>query len=83
MRLEGIFEDPKKKDIFKKIFYAGIAFFVLIDFVTPRHHVMFFWDRIPGFNAIYGFISCLIIIVVSKTLGKWWLQKKEDYYDTV
>ncbi len=39
------------------------------------------WDRIPGFYALFGFGACVVIIFVSKTLGKVWLEKREDYYD--
>jgi len=39
------------------------------------------WDSIPAFYAIYGFVGCVLIIVISKALGKGALQKPEDYYD--
>jgi hypothetical protein len=34
----------------------------------------------PGFYAAGGFLSCAVIIVVSKLLG-FLLKRKEDYYD--
>ena len=39
------------------------------------------WDAVPGFYAIYGFVGCILIIVISKALGKGALQQREDYYD--
>ncbi len=81
MRLERIFENPRVMGFLKKLMYITMVILVLLDFVIPRHHIAFFWDRIPGFNAVYGFVSCILIIVVSKALGKWWLQKDEDYYE--
>jgi hypothetical protein len=39
------------------------------------------WDRVPLFYGAYGFVGCTVIVVVAKALGKWWLQKREDYYD--
>lgn len=39
------------------------------------------WDRIPLFYAAFGFVGCILIIFVSKALGKAFLQKKEDYYE--
>lgn len=45
---------------------------------NPHGHA---WDAIPAFYAIFGFMGCVLIIVVSKALGKAALQKKEDYYD--
>jgi hypothetical protein len=67
--------------VLKGIAYASIAAFVILDFVIPRRHVEFPWDDVPGFSAVYGFVSAVVIIIVAKGLGKWWLQKKENYYD--
>ena len=53
---------------------------VLVHLFIPSH-AAFRWQEIPGFSAIYGFIGCILIIVVSKALGHHWLQKEEDYYD--
>jgi hypothetical protein len=53
----------------------------MVDFVIPRHEVHFFGDKIPGFWSLFGFIACVVIIVVSKWLGKHGLMKNEDYYD--
>ena len=38
------------------------------------------WEIVPGFYAIFGFVSCAVIIYGSKWLGKRFLQKREDYY---
>ncbi len=45
---------------------------------NPHPHA---WDKIPLFYAGYGFVSCVLIIVVSKALGKAFLQQPEDYYE--
>lgn len=39
------------------------------------------WNAIPGYYLAIGFVGCIGIILISKALGKWWLQRKEDYYD--
>ncbi len=39
------------------------------------------YNKLPAFWAVYGFTGCFLIIVVSKAIGKYFLQKKEDYYD--
>lgn len=46
-----------------------------------RPQVHFFWEALPVFNAIYGFIGCIVIILGSKAIGYLWLQKEEDYYE--
>jgi uncharacterized membrane protein len=32
-----------------------------------------------GFGAVYGFLSCVAMVLVAKALG-WFLKRKEDYY---
>lgn len=65
----------------ERIAYVILALTVVLDLFIPRDHVYFFWDDIPGFSAVYGFISCIVIIIVSKALGHYWLSRPEDYYD--
>ncbi|MBW7957868.1 MAG: hypothetical protein H3C68_08265 [Deltaproteobacteria bacterium] len=81
MRLDRIYENKDTMRLLKWAFYAAVIIFVGLDFVIPRHHLHFYWDEIPGFSAVFGFISCVLIIIVSKALGKLWLQRKEDYYE--
>jgi hypothetical protein len=65
----------------KRVAYAVLALTVVVDFFLLRHHPHFFWDSIPGFSAGYGFIGCVLIIVVSKAFGHYWVARSEDYYD--
>jgi hypothetical protein len=39
----------------------------------------FRWHFIPAFDLAYGFLGCIVIIVVSKALGKWFIQRPEGY----
>ena len=39
------------------------------------------WNSIWGFFAVLGFVGCVLLVVVSKWLGRRWLWRKEDYYD--
>lgn len=41
----------------------------------------YWWEKIPAFWAVYGFVGCMLIIVIAKAIGKHFVQKKEDYYD--
>lgn len=38
-------------------------------------------ENLPGFWALFGFISCVVIIFVSKWFGKAGITREEDYYD--
>lgn len=38
-------------------------------------------ERLPGFWAIFGFVACVLIIVISKWFGHLGIMAREDYYD--
>jgi len=71
------------KRIWIRLLAVTLAFFVPVDLFlhSEQGHGDFPWSHIPGFFALFGFVACVIIVVVSKLLGHYWLQRKEDYYD--
>jgi len=80
MNLIDIIEKLRTKTV-KKLAYGILVLLIVADFIIPRHEIHFFGDRIPGFWSLFGFISCALIIIVSKWLGHHWLVRDEDYYD--
>ena len=52
---------------------------LVMNFVGPTYREKV-WD-LPTFFAFYGFIGCVVIIYISKWLGKHWLLKDPEYYD--
>jgi hypothetical protein len=79
MREINYFDKPKNIRKLKILFYSSLALVVLMDLFFQRH-VRFSWDRIPGIYALYGFVSCVLIIFFSKALGIL-IKRSEDYYD--
>ena len=80
MNLIYIIEKLRTKTV-KKLAYGILVLLIVADFIIPRHEIHFFGDKVPGFWSLFGFISCVLIIVVSKWLGYHWLMRDEDYYD--
>ncbi len=80
MKLVNMIETLRTKTV-KKIAYGILVLLVMVDFIIPRHEVHFFGDKIPGFWSLFGFSACVVIIIVSKWLGKNGLMKDENYYD--
>jgi len=70
----------------KRLFYAGLALVALAEIVLPlifrSSESHFSFEDFPAWGSIYGFASCVAIIVVSKVIGKFWLMRREDYYDS-
>jgi len=43
-------------------------------------HGYFAVDEWPGFNAAYGFLSCVAMVLIARLLGLF-LKRPDDYYD--
>ncbi|HIL81569.1 MAG TPA: hypothetical protein EYG54_09970 [Myxococcales bacterium] len=52
---------------------------VLADFFYEKHG-HYSWENFPGFYAIFGFVSCVVLVLVATRLRKI-LKRDEDYYD--
>ena len=66
---------------------AAVAVSILLEIVVPDPHaydpnwVSLWYHHAPGLYALIGFVATWLIVVVSKFLGKVWLQRPEDYYE--
>ncbi len=73
------FDKPENISMMLKVFYGLCVFLVVADFIVHRH-IYHSWENIPAFYAVYGFIGCVMLVVVAKAMRKV-LMKEEDYYD--
>jgi len=80
MKLLNIIEVLRTKAA-KRIAYGALIILIVVDFIIPRHEILFFGDIVPGFWSLFGFIACVLIIIVSKWIGHMGLMKDENYYD--
>ena len=58
-----------------------IAFTILLEILFVDPYGEYWWHNTVGFDAAFGLLGCLALIVFAKGLGKKLLQRKEDYYD--
>ena len=92
--LERQLEDSIRFARIKRWFYISLVVIALVEglvllapialpklFHHEEHH-RFWFESIPAWGSLYGLISCVLIIVVSKFLGKVWLMRREDHYDS-
>jgi hypothetical protein len=61
------------------VFAAVLAATVLVEFAT-RMHGEFDLDESFGFNAWFGFASCVALVLVAKLLGLL-VKRRDTYYD--
>ena len=70
----------ERGSLLRRIALVVLIGLVIADILVPSKYDRFPWESIGGFGAFYGFISCVLIIVVSKGLGYLALYRDEDYY---
>lgn len=74
-----LFDNPRNVSRLLSGFYIICGILFIADFIVHRHTVHP-WEGFPAFYAIYGFVACVLLVVVAKEMRKL-LMRKEDYYD--
>ena len=49
--------------------------------VVDKHHAHTAPEHWPGFWAVFGFVACVAIIIISKWYGHLGIMTSEDYYE--
>ena len=65
--------------------FVGCGLLVLIDllfWITGYDkHPYFRWEKWPGFYAVYGFVACVLLVLISKHVLRPLVMRDEDYYN--
>ena len=75
----GIFDNPRNVKRILYILYGCCAVLFVLDFVIHRH-TSHSWENLWGFYAIYGFVGCVILVLVA-TWMRSFIMRPQDYYD--
>jgi hypothetical protein len=82
--LERQLEDPVRRARLRRYALAALLVVLLLEVVLQlmiRGEEPHFAFELPGFGSLYGLVSCVAIIVVSKLVGRVWLMRREDHHD--
>ncbi len=74
-----LFDDAKNIKRVLHLLYACCLLLFALDFLIHRH-VMHSWENLWGFYPLYGFVGCVILVLVA-TWMRTFLMRSEDYYD--
>ena len=74
-----LFDDKKNVKRVLKALVLACVLMAGADLVYHRHVVHPF-EGLWGFYAIYGFVACVILVLLAKEMRKL-LMRDEDYYD--
>lgn len=72
------FDKPRNVRLLLRVLYACCAVLFALDFVIHRH-IYHSWENLWGFYALYGFVGCVLLVVVAKWM-RTFLMRDEDYY---
>ena len=81
-----VFDDPGNVKRLIGSFFAVCAVLIALDLVFHREgHLSFASDSFPvegwfGFYATYGFVACVLLVLIAKVIRKL-LMRGEDYYE--
>ena len=75
-----LFDNPKNVTILLRCFYCSLLLLLIIEFFLHKHP-HFAWEGWPEFYAVYGFVACVVLVVVAKYILRPLVKRGEDYYD--
>lgn len=78
---QSLFDDPKNIKRLLHFLYGCCALLFVLDFVIHRH-VVHSWENLWGFYPLYGFVGCVILVLVA-TWMRTFLMRSEDYYENI
>jgi len=76
----GMFDKPENVKRLLRIFYASVVVSLAIDLFYHKHGI-FKWESVFGFYSVYGFVACVILVIVAKYVLRPLVMRKEDYYN--
>jgi hypothetical protein len=83
------FDDPKNVQRVLRTFFAACVVVLLLDVVNlvlglvggpELRHAERSWEGLPGFYSLYGFVACVVLVLIATQMRKV-LMRDEDYYD--
>ncbi len=74
-----IFDNPDNVQRVLYLLYFCCAILFLLDFIIHRHKIHP-WEGLLGFYAVYGFVGCVVLVLVAKWM-RTFLMRDEDYYN--
>ena len=73
------FDRPKVRKTLVVLFALTFIGLLVADFLLHKHSY-FYWDGIPSFNAVFGLVGSLALVLIAKHLRRF-IEREEKYYD--
>lgn len=76
----GMFDKPQNVKRLLYVFYTCVGLLLVVD-IFYHKHAIFAWEGYFAFYSVYGFVACVILVIVAKYVLRPLVMRKEDYYD--
>jgi len=80
MEKTHIFDKPENVKKLLRIFFSLLVVLLVVEFFVHKH-AFFPWEEWPEFYAFFGFVACVVLVLVSKYILRPLVKRSEDYYD--
>ena len=80
MEKQHMFDKPENVKRLLQIFFSSLVVLLGLDF-TFHKHTYFPWEGWPFFYAIFGFVACVVLVLVAKYILRPLVIRDEDYYE--
>ncbi len=79
MSKNGFFDKSKNVKRFFAVFYISVIISMFAELFIHKH-VYFPWEDFPFFDASFGFVVFVLLIMIAKYILRPIVKRKEDYY---
>lgn len=76
----GVFDNPHNVRRLLQGFYVCVVLLLVVDLFYHKHAI-FAWEGFFGFYSVYGFVACVILVILAKYVLRPMVMRQEDYYD--
>jgi len=74
-----LFDNPRNTGLLVRGLLLVCAILVALDILLHRH-VSHPWENLFGFYALFGFVACVLLVLLAKEMRKL-VMRDADYYD--
>lgn len=75
-----LFDRPGNVNRLLGCFFSSLVVLLIIE-VFVHKHPHFAWEEWHEFYCVYGFVACVVLVIVAKYILRPLVMRQEDYYD--
>ncbi|MEA1967903.1 MAG: hypothetical protein U9N77_06760 [Thermodesulfobacteriota bacterium] len=75
-----MFDKPENVKRLLVIFFSSVVILFVVDFFVHKH-AHFPFETWPVFYAVFGFVACVLLVLISRFVLRPLVKREEDYYE--